>query len=483
LILGYAGLAALKGLLASLDAGFPDTQLLAQPLWLDTRILIVTAATALLTALLFGLYPALQATRVDLRNSLAYSARSASRGRGWTRRGLVICEVALGVVLLVAAGLVLRTLAALTGLTPGFDVRNVLTASLPLQDARYTTAEKVNRLFDGSLQRIRQYPSVEAAGVGLTLPYERALNEGARVLDGRYPMQNPQITNVTYVTPGYFEALRIPVLRGRLFQSYDTDASQPVAVVNDAYVRRYIRDPEPVGKHIAFGDGRAVEVVGVVADVQEKRAGWGNFGPIGPIPDIYVPATQFSDAEFRTVHTWFTPKWVVRAGGSRAEISSVMQHALATVDTQLPFAEFRAMDEVRSAALGMQRLQTTLLTTLATLALLLAAIGIYGLIAHSVIERTREFGIRLAVGSSRWQAITEAARSGIALTGLGAAVGAGLSFWTARWTKALLWGVGPNDPVTLASVIILILFVAMVASLIPSLRIARIDPAITLREE
>jgi predicted permease len=483
LVLGYAALTALKDLLISLDAGFPDTQFLSQPVFLDTRVLLVTAAVALITALVFGLYPGFEATRVDLRSALVSWGRSATRGRGWTRRGLVVCEVALGMVLLVCAGLVVRTLAGLIGLTPGFDGRNVLTAGLPLQDARYSTAAQVNRLFDESLQRIRQYPGVDAAGVGLTLPYERALNEGVRVLDGPHPTQNGQITNVTYITPGYFEALRIALLRGRVFDDRDTASDQLVAVVNDAYVRRYIRDPEPVGKHVAFGDGHPVEIVGVVADVQEKRSGWGDFGPIGPIPDIYVPAAQFSDAGFRTVHTWFTPEWIVRASGARAGLASAMQQGVSAVDPHLPFAEFRTMGEVRDAALGMQRLQTTLLTTLAGLALLLSAVGVYGIIAHSVVERTREFGIRLALGSSRWQAITAAARSGIALAVVGAALGLILSLWAGRLMKVLIWGVKPDDGVTLAVVSALLLGVAAVAALIPSLRIARIDPAITLREE
>ncbi|MBV8842211.1 MAG: ABC transporter permease [Bryobacterales bacterium] len=483
LAIGYAALAALKGLLYSLDAGFPDTSLLNQPLFMDARLLLVTAATALLTALVFGLYPGVEATRVDVRNALASWGRTATRRQGWVRRSLVVCEVALGMVLLVSAGVVVRTLALLAGLTPGFDAGNVLTARLSLQDARYTTAAQVNRLFDDSLSRIRDYPGVEAAGIGLTLPYERALNEGARVLDGSHPMQNAQTTNVTYVTPGYFETLRITLQRGRLFDQRDSSTAAPVAIVNDAYVHRYIRDSGPVGMHVAFGDGKPVEIVGVVADVQEKRAGWGDFGPIGPIPDIYVPAAQFSDAGFRMVHTWFTPKWVVRASAPRAAMEAAMQQSVASVDPQLPFAEFRTMDEVRSAAFGMQRLQTTLLSSLAGLALLLSAVGIYGIIAHSVIERTREFGIRIALGSSHAKAISAAARPGIALAAIGVAAGLLLSFWARKLISTLIWGVRPDDAITLAGVSAILLAAAVAAALIPSLRIARIDPAMTLREE
>ena len=482
LVLGYASLVGLKGLVTSLDAGFPGTQLLSQPVFLDPRVLAVTGVAALLTTLFFGLYPALEALRVQPQFGGAGRATSGP-ARAWARGAMIICEVALGMTLLVGAGLVLRTLILLTGLNPGFDGRNVLTASLSLQDARYSTAEKVNRLFDDSLSRIREYPGVEATGAALTLPYERALNEGARVLDGPHPMEHAQTTNVTYITPGYFDALHIALLRGRGFHNADTSESQPVAIVNEAYVRRYLRDPEPLGRHLAFDDGKPVEIIGVVADVQEKRAGWGDAGPIGAIPEVYVPASQFSDAGFRMVHTWFTPKWVVRAAGPRSGIAAAMQQALASVDPSIPFAEFRSMDEVREAALGMQRLESTLLGALAGLALLLAAVGIYGIIAHSVVERTREFGIRLALGSSRWQAVAAAARSGIVLAALGAVSGLLLSLWAGKLMRSLIWGVKPNDGATLATVTAILLGVAGLSALIPALRIARIDPAITLREE
>jgi ABC-type antimicrobial peptide transport system permease subunit len=221
----------------------------------------------------------------------------------------------------------------------------------------------------------------------------------------------------------------------------------------------------------------------VIADVEETRSGWGDFGPVSAIPEIYTAAAQFGDDGFRMVHTWVTPKWVVRAGGSRSSIEASMQQAVASVDPALPFAEFRGMDEVRSAAFGMQRLETTVLTTLAGLALLLAAVGIYGIIAHSVVERTREFGIRLALGSTRWQAVASAAGSGIALAALGAAFGLLLSLWAGKLVRTLIWGVKPNDALTLATVTAVLLSVAVVAAFVPALRIARIDPAITLRDE
>ena len=482
LALGYAALAALKGILASVDAGFPGTRLLNQPVSLNARVLLVTAMVALLTTLFFGLYPAFAALRVKLHLGSAGRTTSGLR-RAWARGAMVVCEVALGMLLLVGAGLVVRTLVLLAALNPGFDGHNVLTASLSLQDARYATAAQVNRLFDDSLRRIREYPGVQAAGIALTLPYERAINIGARVVDGPDAMQDRWTTNATYVTPGYFEALGIRLLRGRALDDHDNSSSRPVAVVNDAYVRRYLRDSEPLGTHIEMGGGEPLELVGVVADVQEKRSGRGDYGPVSAIPEIYSPAAQYGDSALRMVHTWVTPKWVVRSAGSRSEIAGAMQQAVASVDPRLPFAEFRDMDEVRSAAFGLQRLETTLLSSLAGLALLLAAVGIYGIIAHSVVERTREFGIRLALGSSRWRAISTAARSGISLAALGAVCGLLLSLWGGKLVQTLIWGVKPNDFLTLATVTAVLLGVAVLAAFIPALRIARIDPAITLREE
>jgi predicted permease len=479
LALGYAAVAACRNLVVS--ALFADrfTGGLVQPISMSGRVLAATAITALLTTLLFGLYPAFETTRVDLRAGLAASGRAVSSRRGWSRRALVVCEVALGMVLLVGAGLVVRTFVYLTNLNPGYDGRKVLTASLSLQDARYNTGAAVNRLFDESLTRIRAYPGVEAAGVGLTLPYERALNDGVRVVDGSHPMQRPNITNVTYVTPGYFEALHMNLLRGRKFDDRDTSGAEPAAIVNEAFVRRYLRDPEPVGRHLAFG-ATVVDIVGVVADVQ-ARAGSGGFGPIGPVPGVYVPAAQF--AGFNLVHVWFNPKWVVRASGRQAEIAAAMRQAVSSIDPQLPFAEFRGMDQVRGAAFGLPGLEAILFGALAVLALVLAAIGIYGLIAHSVVERTREFGIRLALGSTVSRAIVTVARPGIVLAAIGIAAGWVLSRGAGKLIRSVIWGVKPDDPLTFAVIAGTLLSAAVLAAFIPALRIARIDPARALREE
>jgi len=469
LALGYGALLVLRRLAAQpLD--------LTQPINMDLRVLAVTAATAMLTSILSGLYPAWYTTRLDIRESLGAAGRAISARRSpWARRGLVVSEVALGMVLLVGFGLVLKTLAHLKGLNPGYDGRDVLTAGLPLQDARYSTAASINQLYDAGLARIREYPGVEAAGVGLTLPYQRALNDGVRVIDGPRATSQNRNTNVTYVTPGYFEALRFRLIRGRLFIGSDRAGSQPVAIVNEAFARRFLKDDDPLGRHL--GPNR--EIVGIVGDVQQ--VGFGD--PVAPIPNLYLPAGQIEDGYFQLIHTWFAPSWVVRASGPRSAIGAAMQAGVASVDPLLPFASFETMDEIRNKAFGLQRLESVLLGSLAGLALLLSAVGIFGLVTQTVVERTREFGIRLALGASVGRTISAAARSGIVLSAAGIAIGFVLARSAGKLFRALIYHVEATDTMTFTVVAITLLSVATLASLLPSLRIARLDPATTLREE
>ncbi|MGH9663203.1 MAG: ABC transporter permease, partial [Bryobacteraceae bacterium] len=450
---------------------------------LDGRVLGFTALATILTSLLFGLYPALQTARTDLRTALARGGNRGGTGhsQGWARQSLIVAEVSLSVVLLVCAGLLIRTLIHLTGLNPGFDSSNVVTASLSLQDVRYGTVAKVMKLFDESLERIRRMPGVEVAGIGLTLPYERALNDGFTRLDGPHPSGQQEITNVIYVTPGYFEALRMTLLRGRMFTASDRAGSQSVVVVNDAFARKYLRDQEAVGSHIrTVGADR--QIVGVMGGVQQ-RAGWGGFGPAGLVPCLYVPAAQTNDGYLQLIHTWFSPSWVVRSAGAPRGIIAGLQSAVASVDPELPFAGFRTMDQVRSRAFSFERLNATLAGILAGLALLLAAVGIYGLIANSVAERTRELGIRMALGATVAQAIVTVSAAGIRLALLGLLLGCIVALATARVLRTLLWGIAPNDALTFAAVCGGLLLVAGLASLLPGLRVVRIHPAQTLREE
>jgi predicted permease len=475
ILLGQLGLKALK-LLSGTKIDLTDVAL-------DGRVLLISACASILTGLIFGVVPALQASRVDIRSSLTESGTRGIAGGGhrWTRRGLVIAEVSLGVVLLVVAGLLIRTFLYLHNLDPGFDGTNVITTSASLQDARYKTAQSVNRLFDQSLERIRELPGVQFAGVGLSLPYERPLNMGFMRLDGPHVDKDGQITNLTYVTPGYFEGLRIRLLSGRLFTDADKADSQPVAIVNERFVRSYLRDQNPVGSHIGSG-GVAREIVGVVRDTQQT-SGFGSGGPLSPAQGVFIPAAQTEDKFLQLVHTWFAPQWVVRTTGSRQAMIASIQKVVQSADPQLPLASFRGMDDVVSRSMADERFQAVLLGGLAALAMLLAAVGIYGLIANTVVERTRELGIRMALGATVWQGMRSIALPGMALALVGVIIGCALARGCVSAVEHLIYGVRSTDPLTFIVAAGALLLATTVASVIPALRVTRLNPADTLRSE
>jgi predicted permease len=448
------------------------------PIALDARVVAAMLAIALFTALLFGLAPAIRTSRVDIRSVLVEGGRGIAGGRRhWTRGALVAVEVALSLVLLVSAGLLVRTLEYLNGLNPGFDARNVISAEASLQDARYSTSAAVNLLYRRTLDRIRAIPGVESAAVALTLPYERPLNDGFRSLDGD-DTQGHGI-EVVYVTPGYFETLRIPLRQGRAIRDTDGADSTPVAVASEAFVRKYFAHHPAVGGHIRM-EGATLQIVGVAGDVQQ-HSGLGNFGPLSLQPTLYVAAAQQGDKFLQVVHTWFAPKWVIRAPGNAAVVESQVQAAVAAVDPLLPVARFRTVDDLRGRITLDQRYRATLFSILAGLALLLAALGLSGLISQSVNERTHELGVRLALGANAGQAMLTMVRPGLLLAAAGVFAGYGLSRLAAQMLEHLLWGVRPADPVTFIATSAVLVSVASIASLAPALRILRIDPAQTLR--
>jgi putative ABC transport system permease protein len=474
-LLGYGGLRAFATLLEDAFGVAPTG------IGLDARALAITSLSALGTSVAFGFVPALQASGVNLRSALVDSGSGSIAGvaRSWPRRVLVVSEVALGVVLLVGAGLLIRSFERLATLRAGFEPALVMTATLSLQDARYQTPEKVNQFFDASLSRMRQIQGVENAAASLTLPYERALNLGARWVGAKPGAEAIPIMNQTYVTPGYFQTLRIPVIRGRAFTDADTASAAPVIVVNQAFVARSSPDQDPIGRQIA-GGGVSRTIVGIVGDIQQK-AGWGNFGPVAPVPASYIPAAQTSAAYLRMVHTWFSPSWLVRLRTPQPGIAAEMQHAVEPVDPLLPFAKFRTLDDVRSEAVATQRSQTVLLGALAVLALMLAAVGLYGLVANTVAERRRELGIRIALGASSRQAIAVAATPGLILAVAGVGIGVLAARLAATTMRHVVWGISVNDPLTFSVAAGVVLIVTVVATLVPAVRIARLNPIKALR--
>ena len=473
------GALGLKGL--SLLAG--GSLQLPQEARLDARAGAMALGLSLLTTLLFGLFPALRASAVDLHSELIERGGSGGvRGRQrWPRRLLVVGEVALGVVLLIGAGLLIRTLASLREVPRGFDPANVVAATLSLDDARYATGRQADRLFTQSLDRVRQLPGVEAAAVGLSLPYERWLNIGFRRVDGPHPSERSETTDLAYITPDYFTALRIPLLQGRAFTAADKTGSAPVAIVSRAFVRKYLRDQEPVGSHLALSEHHW-EIVGVVGDVPRLDT-WGGEGPVAVLPTIFIPAAQVPDPLLPLIHTWFQPSWIVRTRGPRQGISAAVERAIQTVEPQIPIARFRDMAEVEAGTLAGRRFQTTLLTVLAGLALLLSAVGVYGLIASGVAERRRELGIRMALGATVAQAMRTVALPGVLLVAAGVLAGSLLAQLTGQALRGMIWGVKPTDPLTFLGVAAIFLLVAAGASFLPALRVARLDPALTLRSE
>jgi predicted permease len=450
------------------------------PIELDARVLGVMLGVALLTSLLFGLAPALHTSRLDIRGVLNEGGRGIAGGRRqWMRGALVAAEVALSLVLLIGAGLMMRTLVWLNGLNPGFDAHNVVAAEASLQDARYQKAEAVNRLYMQTLERMRGIPGVQSAAVALTLPYERPLNNGFRMVDG--DDHEPHPGEFVYSTPTYFETMRIPLLAGRAFHNSDTPERTHVVVVSESFARKYFHG-DALGRHLKSGQ-EISEIVGICGDVQQHSGLSGDEGPLSVEPTVYLPVSQLNDGFVKLIHTWFSPKWVVRTSGPTANLTGQIRAAVAAVDPRLPVAHFRTVDELRGRYTSSQRYLAALFSILAGLALLLAAIGLYGLISHSIAQRRHEIGIRLALGATARQTIAGVMRPGILLSMVGIGAGLGLSLVAVRFLRSMLWGVRETDPVTFVTTAAILLLVAALASLAPALRILHMDPAETLRNE
>ena len=451
-----------------------------RPVALDLRAIGVAGILALVATAMSGVLPALQSTRLSVQQGLASAGTRTVRGAAGhlSRRLVIVTQVGLGVVLLVGAGLLLRTFAHLRGLEPGFDGQGVYAASVSLQDARYQSAPDVNRLAATTLAQLQESPGIESAAVSLGLPYQRLLNLGFRHLDGTEAAGDARMTSATYVAGRYFDALRIPVRAGRAFDERDTASAPAVAVVNETIAREYFGAANPVGRRIQFA-GAEREIVGMVGDVV-VRPGFGDRGPLAAMPLAYIPLAQANDGLLRLVHGWFATAIIVRGPRSIGEATSQLR---ASVDPLLPLAAVRSMEDVQGIAVAQPRLMMTLLLVLAGAAVLLSAVGIHGLIASSVTERTREMGIRMALGATTPRAIATLAAPGILLAVTGVVIGASAARGASTILQSFVWGIGPTDPATYVAVAVLFVAVATVASVLPALRILRLDPAATLRAE
>ena len=466
------GFIALRGLLLLL----PEHFLPVASVPLDSRVLGFTLLISLLTSVLFGMLPALATRRFDLRSALA--SRAATGGdRLRLRQALIVSEVALTVLLLAASGLLVRTLIHLETLHPGFNPNGVMTAKASLDDARFHDPAAFRKLLDESAAAMGQIPGVQYAAVGLSLPYERSLINGATISDGKEAGQHVQADEV-YITPEYFEALEIPVLMGRSFTDGDGPDAQHVAIVNRAFMRKFFSGANPVGRYL----DKNTLIVGVTEDVAIAPG----LDPVAPLTGeetMYIPAAQVDAKPLSLVHMFFQPSWIVRTAGPVEGLTAQMQRALASVDPNLPFSGFYAMRDLLAKTLATQRVEVALLSAMAALALLLSALGIFALVANIVAQKTREIGIRIALGSTIRQAMVHIGAPGLQASVLGLILGLILCAGALRVMRSVLYGVGAYDAPTILTVVLMLVSVTIISTTVPTLRIARIDPATTLRDE
>jgi putative ABC transport system permease protein len=380
-------------------------------------------------------------------------------------------------LLLVGAGLLVRTFMNLRAVQPGFDMHNVLTARMSLLGDRYATAASVNRLYERGLERIRRIPGVQGTAVVNSVPMEFGLNLNVDFLETAEVER--ALTDWRYATAGYFETMKIPVVAGRTFAETDRAGAPKIAVVSEAFANKFYKDGgSPLGRRIRVFDAEdPMEIVGVVKDLREG-------GLTGRVPPVmYVPIAQAADAGVSASHTYFQVNWIVRAQGITPELAQRIREELRSIDPKQPITAFRSMDEIKARAMATERFQMTLLSMFAAIGLLLAAAGIYGLIAYSVAQRTREIGIRMALGAEAEQVRKMVVFQGMRLAVIGVAVGLVAAFALTRLMASFLFGVQARDPVVFVAMPVLLTVVSIVAVWLPARRASTVNPLIALRYE
>jgi putative ABC transport system permease protein len=487
-----AGVWGARALVSLSPGGLPRADELANaPLissLLDWRLLAFMVAVALVTGLLFGIAPALHLSGADVSASLKESgARGVSNRRAArTRDALVVVEIALALMLLVGATLLIRTVEGLRDVRPGFDTRNILTLQTSLAGTKYETTRQVDTLTRTMTRRIDALPGVQGSAMAISLPTEGGVDLPFRI-EGR-PLKGSDMyhgdENWRYVSPGYFKALGVPLRRGRVFTDRDGSGTAPVLIVNEAFAKKFWPDADPVGQRMTIGKGLGPEfedptreIVGIVGSVREN--GLDQEAP----PMIYVPGAQLSDALTRLANSLIPSTWIVRTSGITASLAATIQQEFFAVDGQLPVARVRTMEEVVRASIQQQNFNMMLLTIFGAIALLLAGIGIYGLMSYAVEQGTRDIGVRLALGAERSAILRMVVRRGMVLAGLGLALGLGGALAASRVLARLLYGVKPNDPATFVTVAAVLGAIALLACYLPARRATRVDPIIALRAE
>ena len=476
----------LIGLVSSDAAGL---MLAGESLQMDWRVFAFTLAVGVSCSLVFGVSPALLSARIDVRLAMAEgSTATAGRRTAWLRRTLAVAEVALAAVLLVGAGLLLRTLWNLTSTEPGFAASDVVVGRMSLQGTARDGAE-LESLLDRGLSRIRSLPGVVAVAASNGVPIERPFNIVVNPPPGATNSE-PQAVDWRYVTADYFRVFGVRRVQGRFFDERDHSAGEPVAIVNEALARAFFGSVNVIGLTIAVIDtyqDPPRRIVGVVGDVKAASGIGGNRGftalGSGTSPMLFTPAAQSSATLVRSTHGAFPMTWSIRTDGRRTDLEREIQDALRAVDSRLPFIGFEPMSAVVARDLDVPRFLTTLLALFATLAASLAAIGLYGLMTYAGSQRIREIGIRMAFGANGGRVLRQFLREGLAVAAAGLLVGSLGATLLTNAIAAYLFGVTPLDASTYVAAVALLLATATVASLVPALRAARIDPVRALKTQ
>jgi putative ABC transport system permease protein len=441
---------------------------------LNLPVLAFAAGVALLTGLLFGFGPALQITRSAPAETLKEGGRSSSAGRQSVRSALVVLETTLALVLLVGSGLLLKSFLRLQTVDPGFQYKNIATASVSLPRSKYSTDPQKIQFFDQVLERLQSLPGVREAAVASGNPMEGSnlsFSFATKELEALSPADQPS-AGYYVVSPSYFHTLGIPLLVGRYFARGDSGGSPRVAIISQAVAQRFFHDKSPIGQTIKIGVGAAEpvsrEIVGVVGDVKDDGLGE------PATMTVYEPYTQVG---------WDFMNFYLRGDGDPSQMAATLRSQVALVDKDQPVADISTGEQWMSEAVAQPQLRTLLLSLFAALALVLASLGIYGVMSNSVAQRTHEIGVRMALGAGQSSVLRLVLSHGMRLTLLGIALGTAGAFALTRLMKSFLFHVTPTDPATFAEVALFLFLVALLASYIPARRATQVDPLVALRYE